>query len=184
MAGGAFWMKLAYTLSFAVPGIMDGGTAGPLRRQRQETSSLLLLVPVILLLTVAVVQLMEPGANRHQLVMGDSWKVCAIDILTIFGAGRSWPAFWALREIGADPDFRRAGAGAGLLAGGVRRQRLCLPLRGIYRALHSHLVHDGHGVGRRDRCFDRPPSAALVVKHGWLDVLAAIDVELGARHIG
>jgi hypothetical protein len=116
MAGGAFWMKLAYTLSFAVLGLWMVERLG-----RSDASArkpvLLLLVPVILLLTVAVVQLMEPGANRHQLVMGDSWKVCAIDILTI-SVPAFVAAFWALRKL-APTRLSQAGAGAGLLAGGV-----------------------------------------------------------------
>jgi hypothetical protein len=116
MAGGAFWMKLAYTLSFAGLGLWMVERLG-----RSDASAgkpaLFLVVPVILLLAVAIVQLMEPGANRHQLVMGESWKVCAVDILTI-----SVPAFvavfWALRKL-APTRLTLAGAGAGLLAGGV-----------------------------------------------------------------
>ena len=40
-------------------------------------------VPVILLLAAAAIQLLQPGVDRHQLVMGDSWRVCALDILTL-----------------------------------------------------------------------------------------------------
>ena len=114
MAGGAFWMKLAYTLSFAGLGLWLVERLG-----RSDASArkpmLLLLMPVILLLGVAAVQFMAPGVNRHQLVMGDSWRVCAIDILTL-----SVPVFvtvfWALRKL-APTRLALAGAGAGLLAG-------------------------------------------------------------------
>jgi hypothetical protein len=116
MTGGAFWMKLAYTLSFTALGLWmverlgrsDAGAGRP---------ALLLAVPVILLLGMAIMQLMAPGADRHHLMMGDSWRVCAIDILTI-----SVPAFaaifWALRKL-APTRLSLAGAGAGLLAGGI-----------------------------------------------------------------
>jgi hypothetical protein len=116
MTGGAFWMKLAYTLSFAGLGLWMVERLGRSAASARKPA-LFLVVPVILLLAVAIVQMMAPGANRHQLVMGDSWRVCAIDILTI-----SVPAFvavfWALRKL-APTRLTLAGAGAGLLAGGV-----------------------------------------------------------------
>ena len=116
MAGGAFWMKLAYTLSFAGLGLWMVERLGR-SDASARTPAVFLVVPVILLLGVAIAQLMAPGADRHHLVMGDSWKVCAIDILTI-----SVPAFvavfWALRKL-APTRLALAGAGAGLLAGGV-----------------------------------------------------------------
>jgi hypothetical protein len=116
MAGGGFWMKLAYTLSFAALGLWMVERLG-----RSDASAkkpvLFLVAPVILLLAVAIVQLMAPGADRHQLIMGDSWRVCAIDILAI-----SVPAFvavfWSLRKL-APTRLAWAGAAAGLLAGGV-----------------------------------------------------------------
>ena len=116
MAGGAFWMKLAYTLSFAILGFWIVERLG-----RSDASArmpaLFLAVPVILLLAVAIMQMMAPGANRHYLMMGESWRVCAIDILAV-----SVPAFvavfWALRKL-APTRLNLAGAGAGLLAGAV-----------------------------------------------------------------
>ena len=116
MEGSAFWMKLAYTLSFAALGLWMVERLG-----RSDTSArmptLFLLVPMILLAIIAVVQFNQPGIDRHHLMMGDSWRVCAIDILTI-----SLPAFvavfWALRKL-APTRLQLAGAGAGLLAGGV-----------------------------------------------------------------
>jgi len=116
MAGGAFWMKLAYTLSFAGLGLWMVERLGRSDASARKPA-LLLAVPLILLFAIAIMQLMEPGIDRHQLVMGDSWKVCAIDILTI-----SVPAFvtifWALRKL-APTRLSLAGAGAGLLAGGI-----------------------------------------------------------------
>ncbi|HZQ39510.1 MAG TPA: DUF1109 domain-containing protein, partial [Rhizomicrobium sp.] len=116
MAGGAFWMKLAYTLSFAGLGLWMVERLGRSDASARKPA-LLLVVPVALLLAIAIVQLMAPGADRHHLMMGDSWKVCAIDILTV-----SLPAFvamfWALRKL-APTRLSLAGAGAGLLAGGV-----------------------------------------------------------------
>jgi hypothetical protein len=114
MAGGAFWMKLAYTLSFTGLGLWMVERLG-----RSDTSArspaLFLVVPMILLLAVAVVQLMEPGVNRHHLVMGDSWRVCALDILTL-SVPLFVTMFWALKKL-APTRLGIAGAGAGLLAG-------------------------------------------------------------------
>jgi hypothetical protein len=114
MAKGAFWMKLTYTLSFAALGLWMVERLGR-SDASARTPALLLAVPMILLLAVAILQLMEPGANRHHLVMGDSWRVCALDILTL-----SLPLFltlfWALRKL-APTRLGLAGAAAGLLAG-------------------------------------------------------------------
>jgi hypothetical protein len=89
------------------------------RLGRSDTSArspaLFLVVPMILLLAVAVVQLMEPGVNRHHLVMGDSWRVCALDILTL-SVPLFVTMFWALKKL-APTRLGIAGAGAGLLAG-------------------------------------------------------------------
>lgn len=114
MAGGAFWMKLTYTLSFSALGLWMVERLG-----RPDASarmpSVLLMVPVILLSAVAIAQLMEPGTNRQHMVMGDSWRVCALDILTL-----SVPVFltlfWGLRKL-APTKLGLAGAAAGLLAG-------------------------------------------------------------------
>jgi hypothetical protein len=114
MAGGAFWMKLAYTLSFAALGLWLVERLGRSDASARQPT-LLLLVPVILLLAVAIVQLMTPGVNRHHLVMGDSWRVCAIDILAL-SAPVFVTVFWALRKL-APTRLAVAGAGAGLLAG-------------------------------------------------------------------
>ena len=114
MAGGAFWMKLAYTLSFAALGLWLVERLGRSDASARKPT-LLLLVPVILLLAVAIVQLMTPGVNRHHLVMGDSWRVCAIDILAL-SAPVFVTVFWALRKL-APTRLAVAGAGAGLLAG-------------------------------------------------------------------
>lgn len=112
--GGAFWMKLAYTLSLTGLGLWLVDRLG-----RSDTSArgpaVMLTVPVILLLVVAVVQFFQPGVDRHHLVLGDSWRVCALDILTL-----SVPifitVFWAMRKL-APTRLGLAGAGAGLLAG-------------------------------------------------------------------
>jgi hypothetical protein len=114
MVNGAFWMKLAYTLSFAALGLWMVERLG--RSQASaEKPTLLLVVPVILLLGVAIVQLRVPGMDRHHLMMGNSWRICALDILAL-----SVPAFitifWAVRKL-APTRLALAGAGAGLLAG-------------------------------------------------------------------
>lgn len=116
MTGGAFWMKLAYTLSFAALGLWMVERLGRSDASARKPA-LFLLVPMILLLVVAIMQISQPGIDRHHMMMGDSWRVCAVDILTI-----SLPAFvavfWSLRKL-APTRLTLAGAGAGLLAGGV-----------------------------------------------------------------
>ncbi len=116
MQGGAFWMKLAYTLSFTALGLWLVERLG--RSDASAKSPALLLgVPMILLLAAAAIQLLQPGVDRHHMVMGDSWRVCALDIVTL-----SLPIFvtlfWALRKL-APTRLGLAGAGAGLLAGGA-----------------------------------------------------------------
>jgi len=114
IVGGAFWMKLAYTLSLTGLGLWLVDRLGRADASARSPT-VMLAVPVILLLMVAIVQFFQPGVNHHHLVLGDSWQVCAIDILTL-----SVPifitVFWAVRKL-APTRLGLAGAGAGLLAG-------------------------------------------------------------------
>ncbi|HKD48267.1 MAG TPA: DUF1109 domain-containing protein [Rhizomicrobium sp.] len=114
MAGGNFWMKLAYTLSLAGLGLWMVERLGR-SGASAERPAIMLAVPVILLLAAALVQLSQPGADRYHLVLGDSWKVCAIDILAL-SAPMFVAMFWALRKL-TPTRLGLAGAGAGLLAG-------------------------------------------------------------------
>ena len=112
--GGAFWMKLAYTLSLTAVGLWLMDRLGRSDSSAQRPA-MMLAVPVILLFIVAIVQFFQPGVDRHHLLLGDSWRVCAIDILSL-----SVPifitVFWAMRKL-APTRLGLAGAGAGLLAG-------------------------------------------------------------------
>ena len=116
MVGGAFWMKLAYALSLAGLGLWMVE-----RLSRSDASAkrpaMFIAVPVILLLVVAVVELSQPGVDRQHLVMGDSWRVCAIDILAL-SVPTFVTIFWVLRRL-APTRLSLAGAGAGLLAGAL-----------------------------------------------------------------
>ncbi|MGH6829213.1 MAG: NrsF family protein [Rhizomicrobium sp.] len=114
MEASAFWMKLAYTLSFV------GLSFWMVERLGRPGASIklplrFLALPVVILLMLAIAQLTAPGADRTHLVLGDSWDVCALDILTI-----SLPAFlavfWAVRQL-APTRLALAGAAAGLLCG-------------------------------------------------------------------
>ena len=114
MQGGAFWMKLAYTLSLAALGLWMverlGRSGAP-----AKVPAALLAVPVLLLAVAAAMQLMAPHADRQQLMLGDSWRVCAIDILTV-SVPTFFAMFWTFRKL-APTRLMLAGAAAGLLCG-------------------------------------------------------------------
>lgn len=114
MAGGAFWMKFAYTLAVAALGLWIVERAG---RPGADPARpvLLLMLPLIAILALTAIQLAPVQADRHALVMGRSADVCAVLIvflaLPLFGG-----VFWALRRL-APTRLTGAGAAAGLLAG-------------------------------------------------------------------
>jgi hypothetical protein len=116
MQTSALWMKLSYTLSYALLGfwLVDRlGRPGV----RAAMPMRLLAVPLIVIALLAIAQLSAPSADTRQLVMGGSAKVCAFHIIVI-----SLPvfvaAFWAMRRL-APTNLTWAGAAAGLLAGGA-----------------------------------------------------------------
>jgi len=115
MAGGPFWMKLAYVLVIGALGLWIVE-----RQARAGADSrlpeLLLAVPVVALVVAASVQLSAPQADSAALIMGHSASVCALRIvilaLPIFAG-----LFLALRQL-APTRLTLAGAAAGLAAGG------------------------------------------------------------------
>lgn len=114
MQGGAFWMKLVYTMSLGALGLWMMERWGR-PDGRAKTAVALLAVPVALLAMVAIVQLMAPHADDRHLVLGDSWHVCAIDILTV-SIPTFFAVFWTFRKL-APTRLMPAGAAAGLLSG-------------------------------------------------------------------
>jgi hypothetical protein len=115
MHTGPFWMKFAYTLSVAVLGFGlidrlarpdgEGGIFGPL-----------ILAPLGVMIALAAWQLIgEPRAVRMHLMMGQSYQVCARNIVVL-----TLPIFiglfWSLRAL-APTRLTLTGGIAGVLAG-------------------------------------------------------------------
>jgi hypothetical protein len=110
------WMKLAYTLSIALFGFWIVERAG---RPGADTAKpvLLLAAPLLAIALLAGLQMAAPGADMPGQVMGHSSRACAfLVILTALPSLAA--AFWALRRL-APTRLGLAGAGAGLLAGGM-----------------------------------------------------------------
>jgi hypothetical protein len=110
------WLKLAYTFAIAGFGFWLVERAG--RPGAPFTLGLRLLVlPALAIIAVALAQLMAPGADMPDLVMGRSARVCPFLVVMV-----SLPiliaSFWALRRL-APTRLTLAGALAGLFAGGA-----------------------------------------------------------------
>jgi hypothetical protein len=114
ISGAAFWIKFSYTFALAALGLWI------VERQSRASADArkplwLLLAPLALLAMLAMVQLSAPGADQHDLMVGQTARVCSSLILLL-----SLPIFagifWAMRKL-APTRLTLAGAGAGLLAG-------------------------------------------------------------------
>jgi hypothetical protein len=116
MSSFGLWMKLAYTLIIAGFGFWMVERAGRPGAGMARPAALLVL-PVLAIALLAGLQMAAPGADMPGQVMGHSSRVCAfLVILTALPSLAA--AFWALRRL-APTRLGLAGAGAGLLAGGV-----------------------------------------------------------------
>jgi hypothetical protein len=115
MEGGPFWMKLMYTMSLGALGLWMVERLGRSDAAPAKMPVALLALPVALLLMAAMVQLTGPHADRRHLILGDSWQVCAIDILTV-SIPTFFAMFWTFRKL-APTRLMLAGAAAGLLCG-------------------------------------------------------------------
>lgn len=116
MTSFGMWMKLAYTLAIALLGLWMVERAG---RPGADMARpvLLLAAPVLAIALLAGLQMAAPGADMPGQVLGQSSRVCAfLVILTALPSLAA--AFWALRRL-APTRLGLAGAGAGLLAGGM-----------------------------------------------------------------
>ena len=124
MRTGFFWLKLAYSASFAVAGaaLVDRyGRPGGEARWRWG----LVFGPIVVLALIAIVASRGEGmARMHHDMMGHSWKLCPWRILALavpsFAA-----ALWAFRRL-APTRLGLAGFAAGLFAGGVSASVYCL----------------------------------------------------------
>jgi hypothetical protein len=122
--GGFFWLKLAYSASFALAGaaLVDRyGRPGGEGRRRW----LLVAAPIVILALIAIAASRGEGmARMHRDMMGHSWMFCPWRILALavpsFAA-----ALWAFRRL-APTRLGLAGFAAGLFAGGVSASVYCL----------------------------------------------------------
>lgn len=108
------WTKLTYTFTIAALGfwlVQRAGRPGA----DVASSARILLLPVLAIALLAAAQLLAPGADVSDLILGHSSRVCAV--LVILTALPTLAAtFWALRRM-APTRLTLAGTGAGLFAG-------------------------------------------------------------------
>lgn len=112
------WMKLGYTGALAwAAALLTARLARPVARTALPGR---MLVAVLLAMGIAAVTVtagFTPPAQRWQALVGQTWKVCPLNVLVL-----SLPAlglsFWALRGL-APTRPRQAGLAAGVLAGAL-----------------------------------------------------------------
>jgi len=110
------WLKLAYTFAIAAFGFWLVERAG--RPGAPFTLGLrLLALPVLVIALVAAAQLLTPGADMPDLVMGHSARVCPF-LVVMVSLPMLIASFWGLRRL-APTRLTLAGALAGLFAGGA-----------------------------------------------------------------
>jgi hypothetical protein len=116
MAGGPFWMKITYTATLAVLGLVIVQRQARAGAQ-SRTPIMALAAPVVALIVLAAVQLSAYQADSAALLMGQTWTVCPWAILAL-----AVPVYagllLALRQL-APTRLPLAGAAAGLAAGAV-----------------------------------------------------------------
>lgn len=112
-----FWIKPAFAAGLALAGLIatqrlarPGMRLGPVW--------VALAAPVLVLWLVAAVVLVNAApAQRVDIILGDSWKVCAFTI-ALFSLPLLVATLWALKGL-APTRLALAGASAGLLAGAL-----------------------------------------------------------------
>ena len=118
VVGAGFWLKMALPVSLAAAGFVLAQRLGRPGVQAGAAAGWGAALPVLILWAVALwVLLRAPEGTRVALVMGNTWRSCALNIgllaLPTFVA-----ALAALRTL-APTRPAAAGAAAGLLAAGV-----------------------------------------------------------------
>lgn len=117
MATGSFWMKAGYTVCLGGAGVAmvirlarPGGRLG--------RWPWLALAAIGLMLVLASLEMVRaPAGHMRAMVMGQSWTVCSLQILSL-ALPVFFAAVWGLRRL-APTRLSLAGAAAGLLSGGV-----------------------------------------------------------------
>lgn len=115
VSGFPFWMKFAYSLSFALCAIMATRHLSRPESSRAEWLWLLVFPVGVLALVSATELLHAPSQDWRQLWLGESWKQCVPRVLLY-----SLPIFagllWAFRQF-APTQLRLTGWAAGLASG-------------------------------------------------------------------
>ena len=114
VVGSAFWIKFSYTFALAALGWWI------VERQSRAGADVrkpfwLLVIPVTVLAVIATLQLLAPGANRHDLMMGQTASICS-SLILLLALPMFVGIFWAMRKL-APTRLTLAGAGAGILSG-------------------------------------------------------------------
>jgi hypothetical protein len=103
---GVVGLSLAYLTRLARPG------------GERKISSLLVALPFLVVVLLAAISLgSAPRAHWERMIMGDEWLECLLSIPVIAIVPFA-VSIWAVRK-GAPTNLSRAGAFAGLIAGGV-----------------------------------------------------------------
>jgi hypothetical protein len=103
---GVVGLSLAYLTRLAHPG------------GERKISPLLIAVPFIVVLVLAAISLgSTPRAHWERMIVGDEWLECLLSI-PVIAIVPFVVSIWAVRK-GAPTNLSRAGAFAGLIAGGV-----------------------------------------------------------------
>lgn len=110
-----FWIKLSFTGVLTAAGLL---ATVQLARPGVAVGSAvwLAIIPVLAMWTFALIVLAdaEPAARAH-LVLGDTWRVCALNI-TLLSLPMLAAGIWAMRGL-APTRLRLAGGALGLLSG-------------------------------------------------------------------
>jgi hypothetical protein len=114
MQHSGMWMKLAYTFALAAFGLWLVERAGR-PGARLAGAARLLALPLLAIALLAGLQLAQPGADGHGLMLGHSSRVCAV-LIVMVALPTLLAAFWGLRQL-APTRLGLAGAAAGLFAG-------------------------------------------------------------------
>jgi hypothetical protein len=110
-------IKLLFTMSLAAIGTLFLVAAShPGRNARRRLAFTILPFLAIASLGLGAILLATP-MSRHEMVFGQEWLTCLICI-PLFAIAPFAALIWALRKA-APTDLRRAGAGAGLVAGAL-----------------------------------------------------------------
>jgi hypothetical protein len=113
-----FWLKLAFPLSLSWMALLAATRlARPGAKLGRLPLAMAAPVAVIWLMALASLAGAGNGESRADLVYGDSWAECPINI-ALLSVPMFAGAFWAMRSL-APVQPVRAGAVAGLLAGAV-----------------------------------------------------------------